>query len=349
MLFRSVVGPVVYDARAGAPLGGVDGLPVTISTAEIDAPGSGSEDVIFRGFISRVSNDTSAGGMNQIKVECSSLMGFAQNAMFIPPVANSTSIQTNRQIINVGGRYAYGQLWLGAFSIFDPRISGFAYDGSTPLATAYDALQMRTEDQGGVLMRTYGANGVRDVSATSQTLCASSVPGLPIADGESGGWTFVTTFRKAHYGNAQINRIGINQFENANYYGDWSIGTETQSDVIVENCFMSDTPANLIVDLLLGTVRGQFGTEGYRAAQQSAWLPFDGVTTQPTDLVDYASLLAVLEGREDVFPRVDFTRWDVSPTPPVPTVSAYVLPYEDRKSTRLNSSHVSESRMPSSA
>lgn len=319
----SVVGPVVYKANSNAPQGGIDGLPVVLSTAEIDASSVAQESIIFRGFISRVSNDTSAGGTNQIKIECASLLGFAQNALFIPPVAKSCSLQRSRQIINIGGRYAYGQFWLGALGIFDPRTDGFAYDGSTTLATAYDALQLRTEDQGGVLMRSYGPASVRDVSAVSQTLAAASVPGLPIPDGESGGWTFITTFKKAHYGNAQINSVGIAQFENASYHGDWDIGTETESDVVVESCFLSDTPANLIVDLLLGTVRGSYGSEGYRSAQQSSWLPFDGVLTQPSDLIDYASLLAIVEGREDVFPRVQFTGWDSG------TVRTFfVLPYE---------------------
>lgn len=321
---ESVVGAVVYDARDGLPQGGIDGLPITISTAEIDAANYLDESVIFRGFVGRVSNDTSAGGTNQIRIECSSLLGYVQGAQFRPPVANSSTINTFHQQINIGGRFAYSQNAVRCYSVFDPRTDGFAYDGTTPDATCYQSLQLREDDAGGVLMRTVNdSGGLINVSATSQTLVAASVPGLPIPDGESGGWTFVTTFKKAHYGNASISSVGIAEFENAATRGEWATGIETESAVVTEICFLSDSPANLIVDLLLGSVNGSLGTDGYRSAQQAAWLPYDGTITVPTDLVNYASLLSIVEGRDDVFPRIQFTEW-YSET----VQTFYVLPYE---------------------
>lgn len=320
----SVIGPVIYDARSPLPQGGIDGLPVVISTAEINAASQGEESVIFRGFVSRVNNDTSAGGTNQIRIECSSLLGFLQGAQFAPPIANATTVNLSHQIINIGGRYGYGMTAMGAQAIFDPRVNGFAYDGSTPSATAYQGLQLREEDAGGILMRTVNNNGgVTDVSSTAMTLWANSKPGLPIVDGESGGWTFATTFKRAHYGNAAIRSVGISQFENAATRGDWTTGVQTESSVVTEITFVSDTPANLIVDLLLGSVDGSLGSNGYRSAQQAAWLPYDGIVTLPQDLIDYPALLAVLDGRDDVFPRIQFTDWNSELVR-----EFYVLPYE---------------------
>jgi hypothetical protein len=320
----AVVGAVIYDARDASPQGGIDGLPITVSTAELSAANASDERIIFRGFVTRVSNDTSAGSSNRISIECGSLLGFAQGAQFRPPIAQATTIWSFRQQINIGGRFAYSMTALGCRAVFDPRTDGFAYDGFDPSSTAYSALQLREGSNGGILMRTVNYDGgIQNVAPASQDLIAASVPGLPIADGESGGWTFATTFKDAHFGNASLRGIGVAMFENAAMNQQWATGIETDSDCVTEIAFLADSPVNLIVDLLLGTVNGAFGSDGFRAAQQAAWLPFDGIVTGPQDLIDYPALLAILEGREDVFPRIDYVYWF---TETVQTF--YALPYD---------------------
>ena len=321
---EAVVGAAIYDARDGSPQGGIDGLPIVISTAELSAANLADEDIIFRGFVSRVSNDTSAGSNNRISIECASLLGFAQSAQFRPPIAQSSTIWAFHQQINIGGRFAYGMTALGTSAIFDPRTDGFAFDGYEGSSTAYSALQLREEGSGGILMRTVNYDGgIQNVTPVSQSLVAASVPGLPIADGESGGWTFATTFKDAHFGNASLRAVGIGMFESEALQGAWATGIQTESDCVTEIAFLADSPANLILDLLLGTVNGAFGSDGFRSAQQAAWLPFDGIITDASDLVDLPALLAILEGREDVFPRIDFVYWF---TETVQTF--YALPYD---------------------
>jgi len=323
---EAVIGATIYDARDNAPQGGCDSMPITISTAEITAANRAAEEVIFRGIVTRASNDTSARNGNVIRIEAGSLLGYAKNAQFRPPIAQSTTIDLLRRQINIGGRFAYGMTAMYAYAKFDPRTDGFVVDGVTTDATAFDALQLREEGSGGVLMRFNNAEIVPDVTPTSETLNAASVPGVPgLYGAESGGWTFITTFVDGHYGNASIASAGLSQFENINTRPEWADGTQTASAVAVENCLLSDTPANLIIDLLLGTHNGNF-SDGYRSAQQAAWLPYDGIYAGPQDLIDYASLLAVLEGREDVFPRVQFLPWYADET--VEPATYYVLPYD---------------------
>jgi hypothetical protein len=326
---ESVIGATIYDARDDSPQGGVDSMPIEISTAELTAANRAAEQVIFRGIVTRASNDTSARNGNLIRIEAGSMLGYAKNAQFRPPIAQSCGIDMQRRQINIGGRFAYSMTALYAYAKFDPRTDGFVTDGFTSSATAYDALQLRQEGSGGVLMRWHNSQIVPDVTPTSETLNAASVPGVPGPYGaESGGWSFITTFVDAHYGNATLPSTGISQFENLNGQGyrfDWANGTQTETTVAVENCFLSDSPVNLIMDLLFGSHFGSF-SDGYRSAQQAAWLPYDGINTVLGDLIDYPSLLAVLEGREDVFPRVQFVPWYAEE--PYTPASYYVLPYD---------------------
>lgn len=325
---EAVIGATIYDARDNAPQGGVDSMPITISTAEITAANRAAEEVIFRGIVTRASNDTSARNGNLIRIEAGSMLGYAKNAQFRPPIAQTSLVTFMKRFVEIGGRTAYSMTAIYVDAKFDPRTDGFATDGSTGNATAYDALQLRQEGSGGIVMRINGAGGVIDVTPTSQTLSAASVPGIPgaYAGAESGGWTFIIAFVDGTYGNATLRASGISQFENILTDAiQWNRSTEENQSIPTEICFLADSPVNLILDLLLGTHNGNF-SDGYRAAQQAAWLPYDGIYTQPEDLIDYASLLAVLEGREDVFPRVEFVPWYAEET--VVPASYYVMPYD---------------------
>ena len=79
--------------------------------------------------------------------------------------------------------------------------------------------------------------------------------------------------------------------------------------------------------------------------------------TTPQHIVDYGPYISIRPARPDVVyvpvydTRYAYGRWDYPDYPPMyfpppPPSSGY---YVDRKSTRLNSSHVKRSRMPSSA
>jgi hypothetical protein len=72
------------------PTGGAEQQAVTISTVDIDAVSAAAETVVFRGVISRVSLQTSAGTENQIAVECMSLMGVIKNAPWAPSSSGLT-------------------------------------------------------------------------------------------------------------------------------------------------------------------------------------------------------------------------------------------------------------------
>ena len=75
---------------------------------------------------------------------------------------------------------------------------------------------------------------------------------------------------------------------------------------------------------------------------------FDGVTfVQGKNTGDY--LVLIKQGSKVVFNNCVFVRFSKSKTTLIGNVTTTTAKFVDRKSTRLNSSHVSESRMPSSA
>jgi hypothetical protein len=66
-------------------------------------------------------------------------------------------------------------------------------------------------------------------------------------------------------------------------------------------CSADTTPLQMLQDLLFGTVDGVQDAWGYRGAMEAAWLPLS-FGESFSDLVDMASLEALLQGRDDVFP-----------------------------------------------
>jgi hypothetical protein len=66
-------------------------------------------------------------------------------------------------------------------------------------------------------------------------------------------------------------------------------------------CRAEATPLQMLQDLLFGTVDGVQDAWGYRGAMEAAWLPVER-QQDFSELVDLASLEALLQGRDDVFP-----------------------------------------------
>ncbi len=310
------------------PMGGVEQLPIVISTADESATSQAFESVIFRGFISRLSTDTSARGQNLIKVEAASMMGYLRTAPFRPipyamylawvspysrPAEDPLFVDPTAELM--------GSSETRFLAVHRPELLGYPWDPGDPVAwdTRIGAFQVRKDSYGGVLAvdKIY-APPEYDTYYRLQ-LSASNVGGREVAI--SG---FNLMFKDGFYGLDNAARIGVSLTEGSlagtgyDRAGPWeSWSTVVNPEYFGEICFVSNSIPNLIVDLILGTYQGDLsGAEGVRAAGQSAALPFSW--NLATDLIDYPSLLDALG--------------DARVASDVPAVSFdgtnYLLPYE---------------------
>jgi hypothetical protein len=295
------LGSVVYDLNGGNPLGGCEQLPVVIETLEID--GSDVE-VIFRGYVNKVSNDTSNGQQNLIKVDCSSMMAYIKNAPFIPawgPVTANATREAGR-LYQTGGNAdviqtelttpwadtVYGRRW-------DPLTS---VDGDT----AVNLWQIRDEGKGGISVPQPYHEDVNVVRVLNQI--AMEFDGT--LNGAASNNKYAMFFNGGYYdtlgigpvldldvdASSHIRQGGVNGTNSRA----WAANPRQQSATIKgENCIESNNFTTLIIDLLLGTHDADLDFRtGARSATESAWLPYP--TVNLSDLIDLASLDALAEG-----------------------------------------------------
>ena len=325
-----LIGSLIYDVNEDNPLGGCEQLPVEIETIDLD---SNVPEVIFRGYISKVSNDTSSGQQNLIKVDCSSLMAYVKSAPFVPAwgdVSVRLAGSGIGRVVNVEGAETLAQAYVQ--TTYDAKLYGPLYDPATPVtgATVSTLWQVRQEGFGGI--------GLADVTA---------VPGKVVISSEYG---------IAYSGTATVRDNGYRMVFSDGYYADGNTGPalnfgvdiqpieqdsrdtgarsgyyrnrvqNNQPGIRGENCIEAFDLANLIVDLLLGTYNldTTYAT-GARSASESAWLPFSVVSW--TDLIDASSLNAVAVGLV---------------SPDVPLINAYgSITLDDAYSTVLPYQHTS--------
>ena len=310
------IGPKVYDLNDDNPLGGCEQLPVVISTQDED--GSNVE-VIFRGYVNKVSNDTSAGQQNLIKVDCSSMMAYLKQAPFVP----AWGTVTTSSVVGTGqGTFTASEQSFQAAGVYATEYSsrqfGPIYDPDAPVtaATVSNLWQIREGDTGGI--------GTR-VTFASETVGISSTYSITFAGGatviDNG---FRMSFTKGYYLNGDYGpKLDINLVRQGveGRREEFAIRYQPQKPSIRgENCVESSDFTSCIIDLLLGCYGADITlASGARSCTESAWLPYDYASID--DIIDTASLYALTEGlRNPDITRAGFFRPNGDPVT--------LLPYE---------------------
>lgn len=301
---QEAVGMVVYDLLLST--GSVEGLPVVVSTAEVTATSRSEEEVIFRGQVTKVGVETSRGASNQITVQCGSLMGYLRNAPFRPPIGSDSVLggrPENFDPLVVGAYAGIGGLETktntGVYGVPTWATEGAPVDPDDRYKTSMRAWQVRDGGRGCVIPYDNGYYAL-PIQVEGQTASmAFSTGGL--------GWLMV--FDSSYYTPNGGNPITMNMLNYVDGYSESTPGGAMFNVTAVsEGAFVCKTTTPdyiMLLDLLFGTVDDYLGTYGWRSATEAAWLPYDAVAEASTDLVDLASLEALLQGRHDVFPSTN--------------------------------------------
>ncbi len=298
-----VIGSPIVLVRGGGleySRGGIEQLPVVISTAPLSASSTAAEEVIFRGMVSKVSTDTSAGGSNQIKVTCSSIMGMIRNTPFRPATMSvyflSTYFDGERQYVNQGGTVKLQ-------ANYRADVSGPLWDWlDGPYKTRVGVVQLRKDATGGL----YKVDQVFDQgNGVDYTLQASGDsdynPETPERDYNLNVPIF---FHDGVYanniGSNLVVNVGIGQGSgtppNGSFLNEYRGDGRNVLEWFAETSFVGNSgyfATNAVIDLLFGTFNADTtGAEGVRSAGMSAWLPFgwDNIA----DIVDLGELNEVL-------------------------------------------------------
>jgi hypothetical protein len=315
---QEAVGMVVYDLLLST--GSVEGLPVVVSTAEVTATSRSEEDVIFRGQVTKVGVETSRGAANQITVQCGSLMGYLRNTAFRPPIGSDTILSATLDSFDpliLGAAAGIGSLETkintGVYGVPTWASEGQPVDPDDAYKTSMRAWQVRDGGRGCVIpySTNYFSLGIQVEGQTAK---------MPFATGGL-GWLMV--FDSSYYTPNGGSPLTDSMVNFAIPYNDRSRNQTYNVTAPSESAFVckTDTPDYImLLDLLFGTVDDYLGTYGWRAATEAAWLPYEAGVEVPSDLVDLASLEALLQGRNDVFPNQN----DGTPEDPL----FRVLPYD---------------------
>ena len=305
---EAAVGMVVYDLLLST--GSVEGLPIVVSTAEITATSRAEEEVIYRGQIVKVGVDTSKGAANQISVQCGSLMGYLRNAPFRPPIAATAQIGLTADAFDQDVLLTQAGWSLGALEVTTnvgvygaPTWNGG--ETRTPTATSMRAWQIRDGGRGcGLPYRVYYGEPGPVVTGQVATMTFSGW-GPYQRDGVRSGGNWLYVFDSSFYASHGASPITDSMVSLAMPFNDRQYGQSYNVTSPCEGSFVCAsyvTPELMLQDLMLGTVDGLLsGDRGWRSATEAAWLPYSEAEG-PTELVDWASLSALLQGRDDVFP-----------------------------------------------
>lgn len=300
---QEAVGMVVYDLLLST--GSVEGLPVVVSTAEVTATSRSEEEVIFRGQVTKVGVETSRGASNQITVQCGSLMGYLRNAPFRPPIGVDTTLSASLEsfdpLIVSGGQRINGldtTINTGVYGVPTWTSEGAPVDPADRYKTSMRAWQVRDGGRGCVIPYStrYYSLGIQIEGQTAK---------MPFAT-DGNGWLMV--FDSSYYtpnGGSPLTNSMVNfaiPYDDRSW---WQVYNVTAAN---ENAFVCKTSTPdyiMLLDLLFGTVDDYLGTYGWRAATEAAWLPYDTRVEETNDVLDLASLEALLQGRHDVFPNTN--------------------------------------------
>ena len=326
---RALIGSIIYDLNDDSPLGGCEQLPVEIETIDLD---SSVPEIIFRGYINKVSNDTSAGQQNLIKVDCSSLMAYVKSAPFVP-AWGIVSVQLVGSgigtVVNIEGAETLARAYVQ--TSWSNGLYGPLYNPAAPVtgSTVSTLWQVRQEGFGGI--------GLADITVKPGYVVISSEYGIAYsgtATVRDNGYRMV--FSDGYYADGNLGPtlgfgVDIKPFEDedAPYTEVAHYRNRVQNEqpgIRGENCIEALNLASLITDLLLGTYNQDttYAT-GARSASEEAWLPFRVASW--TDLIDASSLNAVAIGLQ---------------SPDVPIINAYgSISLSDDYSTVLPYQHTS--------
>jgi hypothetical protein len=273
------------------PTGGAEQQAVTISTVDINAVSAAAETVVFRGVVSRVNIQTSAGTDNQIRVECMSLMGVIKNAPWAPSSAGVSLyvVPGNPSVSYVSGPLGEGY-WTNVMKvhanlgmtgpIFDD--TGVAYD------TRFQAMQVRTGKSGGVA-------GILDIEDGNVVVVTATPADPALNDMASNGFNLL--FNDGYYARPTENEYRLNIELTAQSQFDVDRGLVTNSTVTLEVAdatsgeiaFSAVEFQAAIVDLIFGTYNNDTsGASGVRAWGMAAWIPFPFADI--ADIIDIGSL-----------------------------------------------------------
>jgi hypothetical protein len=295
---RSLLGSKVYDLNGGNPLGGCEQLPVVIETVDLD---STTPEVIFRGYISKVSNDTSSGQTNLIKVDCSSMMAYLKQAPFTPAWGDvSARLQQGiGTVYDREGAESMSTVW--AETPFNSRLYGELYTPASPVtgATVSKLWQLRQEGLGGI--------AAADLTTVPGSVTISSIFNITYSGtvtSRDNGYRMV--FRDGYYDYGDSGPVLSFDVELQNVpreRGDTSDRRRSyrnrvqnaQPGIRGENCIEAYTLSALIIDIIMGTYNTDLTmVSGARSVNEAAWLPFDVASW--TDLIDAPSLNALTAG-----------------------------------------------------
>jgi hypothetical protein len=323
-----IFGATVYDVSPGNPTGGIESLPVVISTAPLSAASAAQEEIIFRGIVNKASNDTSARGSNKIKVDCGSLMAFVKSAKFTPAQGGTRAIPKRAddatQALTNGGMNV--DFWWQI--VHDQRLYGTPFEVTgDPGNVRVPLMQIRTDAFGGTVALD-----------ADQPWAYETVDGFPVLVAQvstryrldpanptyMNSNTFLSSFREGWFGaggfgpalEPAVTATAVYQNSTwtdndgvqrqARYIAGYSWQTQDawfNPEMLGETTFIAKSFGDLIVDLLLGTINGDTEadeyafTTGCRAATESAWLPF-GPSAQVfnvQDIIDLPSLLVATQ------------------------------------------------------
>ena len=315
---EEAVGMVVYDLFLST--GSVEGLPLVVSTAEVTATSRSEEEVIFRGQVTKVGVETSRGTANQITVQCGSLMGYLRNAPFRPPIGTNTKLIATLDSFDpliLGVEAGIGSLQTkintGVYGVPTWATEGAPVDPDDAYKTSMRAWQVRDGGRGCVIpySTNYFSLGIQ---------VEGQIATLPYATGGL-GWLMV--FDSSFYTPNGGSPLTDSMVNFAIPYNDRSRNQTYNVTAPSESAFVCKTGTpdyKMLFDLLFGSVDGIFNNYGNRGATEAAWLPYVQGVEAPSDLVDLASLEALLQGRNDVFPNQN----DGTPEDPL----FRVLPYD---------------------
>ena len=275
------------------PTGGAEQQAVTISTVDIDAVSAAAETVVFRGVISRVSLQTSAGTENQIAVECMSLMGVIKNAPWAPSSSGLTIYIVPNDVRQIQGERMGGGYYLTGVMRAHPNLNmtGPIWEkAQIPYDTRFGAMQVRTGAWGGVA-------GI--INIEGEVVVLSAAPADPeLAEMTATGFNLM--FNDGYY--RAFNLAAGDNLDIALTTGSVEVlrgrrraGNNNPVVLDIDPAFTAQIAFSAvefqaaIVDLIFGTFNNDTsGNSGVRAWGMAAWIPFP--FSDITDIIDLGSL-----------------------------------------------------------
>lgn len=329
-----IFGATVYDVSPGNPTGGIESLPVVISTAPLSATSSAQEEIIFRGIVNKVTNDTSAKAQNRIKVDCGSMMSFVKSAKFTP-AQGGTRVFPKRADLSTpfnSGKAQNLDFWWQIQH--DQRLYGYPYEVGFGVGdTRVPLLQVRVDTHGGTVAldadnpwslveidgfptwvaqvsTRYRVKIDEETYMTSNAYLSAFREGWFLTSGTGPALdpaiSIIENYVDVTHQNNQGTEVTTSEWRGYKW--------QTQDayfnpEKLGETTFIAATFTDLIVDLLLGTVNGdRTFAEGCRAATESAWLPFGALAGVNIieDIIDVPSLIVAtskITNRLDAIPQ----------------------------------------------